>query len=181
LKFLGPVGDITLKPEFHTAVADVLARRSASFDELLALPVFGENGTGLLVDCLALLVHSGQVLPHLDRDTVDVRPAQRFNRVVVERARAGRLYGHLASAVAGTGIPVDETGLLTLAAWFDGEAADPMAAGRHGLSILSGLGRRPLRDNRPIEDDGEAIVGLAERMKPVLAEQIPVWRRLGVV
>jgi SAM-dependent methyltransferase len=180
LKFLGPVGDITLKPEFHTAVADVLARRSAGFDELLALPVFGENGTGLLVDCLALLVHSGQVLPHLDRDAIDMQPAQRFNRVVVEHARAGRLYGHLASPVAGTGIPVDETGLLTLAVWFDGEAADSMTAARHGLSILSGLGRRPLRDDRPIEDDGEAVRCLAERMKPVLAEQIPVWGRLGV-
>jgi SAM-dependent methyltransferase len=181
LKFLGPVGDITLKPEFHMAVADVLAGRSAGFDELLALPVFGGNGTGLLIDCLALLVHSGQVLAHLDRDTVDMQPAQRFNRVVVERARAGRHYGHLASPVAGTGIPVDETGLLTLAAWFDGEAADPTAAARHGLSILSGLGRRPLRDNRPVEDDREATMVLAERMKPVLAEQIPVWRRLGAL
>ncbi len=181
MKFLGPVGDITLKPEFHVAVADVLARRSATFDELLALPAFGENGTGLLVDCLALLVHSGQVLPHLDRNTIDVQPAQRFNRVVVERARAGRLYGHLASPVAGTGIPVDEVGLLTLAAWFDGETADHTAAARRGLSILAGFGRRPLKDNRPIDDDREAISFLAERMKPVLEEQIPVWRRIGAV
>jgi SAM-dependent methyltransferase len=181
LKFLGPVGDITLKPEFHAAVADVLARKSATFDELLALPVFGENGTGLLVDCLALLVHSGQVLPHVDRGTIDVRPAQRFNRVVVQRACAGRLYGHLASPVAGTGIPVDELGLLALAALSDDQCGNLAAAARHSLSILATLGRRPLKDNRPIEHDGEAIMFLAERMKPVLEEQIPVWHRLGVV
>jgi hypothetical protein len=110
-----------------------------------------------------------------------MRPAQRFNRMVVERARAGRLYGHLASPVARTGVPVDEFGLLALAAVFDAQAADPVAAARHALSILAGSGRRPLKDNRPIADDGEAIAYLAERMTPMLQEQMPVWRRLGVL
>jgi SAM-dependent methyltransferase len=180
LKFLGPVGDITLKPEFHAAVADVLAKEIASFGQLLALPVF-EGRPDLLVDCLALLIYSGQILPLLDSDRTDVRPAQQFNRIVVDRARAGRLYGHLASPVARTGIPIDEFGLLALAAFFDGKAADPATAARQGLSILAGSGRRPLNENMPIEDDGEAIMFLAERMKPVIEEQIPVWRRLGVL
>ena len=156
-------------------------RSPCGFDELQALPAFGEGQAGRLLDCLALLLYSGQVLALVGPDNVDVRPAQRFNRMVVERARAGRLYGYLASPVARTGVPVDQYGLLALAAVFDGKAADPIAAARHALSILAGSGRRPLRDNRPIDDEGEAIAYLAERMTPLLQEQMPVWRRLGVL
>jgi hypothetical protein len=177
----GPVGELMLKPELHGAVMDVLERKQAGFDELLALPAFRAGGADMLVDCLALLVHSGHVLALAGPHDGDRRPAQRFNRMVVERARAGRLYGYLASPLARTGVPVDEYGLLALAAVFDCKAADPIAAARHALSILAGSGRRPLRDNRPIDDDGEAIAYLAERMTPMLQEQMPVWRRLGVL
>jgi SAM-dependent methyltransferase len=180
LQFLGPVGDITLKPEFHAAVADVLAQGVATFDELLALPAFCQSGADLLVDCLALLIHSGQVLPLIDNGKSKVEPAQRFNRVVVERARNGRPYGHLAAPAVRTGIPVDEFGLVGLAALFDGHT-EPEAAALHGLSILAGLGRRPLRENRPIEDESAAVAFLAERMIPVFEEQIPLWRRLGAL
>ena len=173
--------ELTLKPEFHGAVADLLARKNAGFDELMALPAFGENGTSLLLDCLALLVHSGQVLVLVGSDDVDVGPAQRFNRMIVERARAGRPYGHLASPIARTGVPVDEVGLLALAALFDDQAAEPAVAARHVLSILGALGRKPLRGNQPIDDDGEAIAFLIERLKPVFDEQIPLWRRLGIL
>jgi len=177
----GPVGELTLKPEVHGAVMDVLERKQAGFDELLALPAFRAGGADMLVDCLALLVHSGHVLALAGPHDGDMRPAQRFNRMIVERARGGRLYGHLASPVARTGVPVDEFGLLALAAVFDAKAADPVAAARHALSILAGSGRRPLKDNRPIDDDGEAIAYLAGRMTPMLEEQLPVWRRLGVL
>jgi SAM-dependent methyltransferase len=180
-KFLGPVSELTLKPEFHGTVADRLAEGIASFDELLTLPAFGKGATDLLVDCLALLVYSGQVLALRAGDAADVRPAQRFNRTIVERARAGRFYGHLAAPTARTGIPIDETGLLALAALFDGQATQPAEAARHALGTLAKLGRRPMKDNRAIEDDGEAIAFLAERLAPLLLEQIPLWRRLAVL
>jgi SAM-dependent methyltransferase len=180
LQFLGPVGDITLKPEFHAAVADVLAQRIASFDELLSLPAFGPGGVDLLVDCLALLIHSRQVLPIADSTVPDAAPAQRFNRVVVARARAGQRYSHLAAPFARTGIPIDEFGLLALAALFDGHA-QPAGAARHALSMLASRGRRPHRDNAPIEDDGAATAFLAERIELVLQEQLPLWRGLGAL
>ncbi len=180
LQFLGPVGDITLKPEFHAAVADVLAHKPAGFDELLALPAFGQSRVDLLVDCLALLIHSGQVLPLLNNGTSDVEPAQRFNRVIIARARTGQFYGHLAAPIARTGIPIDEFGLLALAALSDGHV-EPAGAARHALSILASHGRRPRRENIPIEDDGEAMVFLAERLKPVFEEQMPLWRSLGAL
>src|SRR3981189_2661740 len=95
-----------------TGIGSVRMRSPCGFDELQALPAFGEGQAGRLLDCLALLLYSGQVLALVGPDNVDVRPAQRFNRMVVERARAGRLYGYLASPVARTGVPVDEYGFL---------------------------------------------------------------------
>jgi SAM-dependent methyltransferase len=179
-KFLGPISELTLKPEFHGAVADRLARGSAGFDELLALPVFGSNGTALLVDCLALLVASGQALALPGTGDVDVQPAQRFNRLVVERARNGQPYGHLAVPIGRTGVPVDEIALLALAALFDGRTTDPAAAAPHILSMLAQRGRRPRRGDQPIVDDADAIAFLVERLTSIFEQQVPLWRRLGV-
>ena len=180
-RFLGPIAELALKPEFHGVVADRLARGSAGFDELLALPVFGSNGTALLLDCLALLVSSGQALALVGSDDVDVRPAQRFNRMIVERARKGRPYGHLAAPIGRTGVPVDEIGLLALAALFDGRPTEPAAAAPHILSMLVERGRRPRRGNQPIDDDADAIEFVAERLTLIFEHQVPLWRRLGVI
>jgi hypothetical protein len=45
-------------------------------------------------------VHSGQVLPVIASGPVDAAPSQRFNRMIVGHARAGRIYRHLASPLA---------------------------------------------------------------------------------
>jgi hypothetical protein len=133
------------------------------------------------MECLTLLVHSGQVLPVFASAPVDAAPAMRFNRVVIEHARKGRVFDNLASPVTGTGIPVTDFGLLTLAALQDGMAAEAGAVARHGLDLLKRLDRRPHRDGRPIENDREAMSFLAEHMRPVIEESVPLWRRLGML
>jgi SAM-dependent methyltransferase len=132
-KFLGPVSELTLKPEFHAAVIDLLAQKITGFDELLALPAFA-GSADLLMDSLALLVHSGQVLP-LGAAVADEGPAQRFNRTIARRAARGQRYGHLASPVARTGISVDEAGLAELAAVLVPEAAEHGPQQRTGSRI----------------------------------------------
>jgi SAM-dependent methyltransferase len=177
-KFTCPLGELTGKDELYRPIVDRLARDNAPFDALLGLPEFGEERLGALVDCLTLLVHSGQVLPVTGPPGVDGQPAQRFNRMIVESLRAGRSYHHLASPVVRTGLAVPDFGLLALAAWFDGKDDGPSAA-RHALPLLRSLGRRPLRDGRPIESDGEAEEYLAGQIGKVLEDYVPLWRRLG--
>jgi len=80
-----------------------------------------------------------------------------------------------------TGIPVSDFGLLALSALFEGKGDDPQQAAAHGLAILKALGRRPLKDLRPIERDNDAIEFLAEHIQPILDEAVPVWRRLGAL
>jgi SAM-dependent methyltransferase len=179
-QFAGPLCELTGRGDLYGPIADALADGIAGYRELAELPPFRQR-SGLLLECLALLVHSGQVLPVLPSGPVDPGPAQRFNRLVVERARAGEIHDSLASPVTRTGIPVTDFGLLALAALFDGKAAEPGSAAEHALAILKALGRRPGENGRPLEDDGEAAAFLAGHMAPILEESVPLWRRLGVL
>jgi trans-aconitate methyltransferase len=180
LKFAGPLIELTGRDDLYAPIVDLLGRKNAGFDQLLALPTFGDGKVGLLLDCLALLVHSGQVLPIIASAAPDAEPAQRFNRTIVGHARTGRIYHHLASPVARTGIPVSDFGLLALAAVIDGKEG-VAAVARHAMSILNVLGQRPMRGGVLIKDDGEATIFLAEQIKPILDDYIPLWRRLGVL
>jgi SAM-dependent methyltransferase len=178
-KFRGPLFELTGQGRFFAPVADLLADKIASFDELLALREYGSDKIGMLLDTLVGLVHSGQVFPIIGA-TADPAPAQRFNRMIVDSARSGRWFFHLASPLARTGIPVSDFGLLALAALFDGQGEYRVAAS-HALRLLKATGRRPWKDGKTIEDDDKATAFLAENMKPVLEDFVPIWRRLGVL
>jgi Predicted methyltransferase regulatory domain len=177
-KFAGPLCELTGQEQFYAPVADLLAKKVASFDELLALPEYRPDKIGPLLGTLLGLIQSGQVLPITA--PADPAPAQRFNRQVIESARTGRLFFHLASPVARTGIPVTDLGLLALTALFDGQGGVAKVA-VHVLRSLKAAGRRPWKDGRPIEDDNQAIAYLVETVEPVLKEQVAIWRRLGVI
>lgn len=179
-KFLGPLTELNGNPLLYAPLVDRLDQSAASFDELLEASALGEGKAGLLMECLALLVHSGQVFPVMGSDA-DAAPAKRFNRMVIEHAREGRVFGNLAAPVIRTGVPVSDFGLLALSALFDGKGHDAQAAGAHGLAILTRLGRRPLKNLQPIEQDNDAIDFLAEHMRPILDEAVPLWRRLDAL
>jgi SAM-dependent methyltransferase len=179
--FMGPLTVLNGNPALYAPLVDRLAQSPAGFEELLNLPGIGPSRLGLLMECLTLLVHSGQVLPMMPQAAVDAAPARRFNRMVVEEAREGRVFDSLASPLLRTGIPVSDFGLLALSALFEGRGHDARAAATHGLAVLKSLGRRPLKDLQPIEQDVEAIEFLAGHMQPILEEGIPLWRGLGML
>jgi len=180
-KFLGPLTELNGNPLLYAPLVDRLERSAASFDELLSASALGEGRLGLLIECLTLLVHSGQVLPVMTPALADAAPARRFNRMLAEQARKGRVFDNLASPVLRTGIPVTDFGLLALSAVFEGKGHNTHAAAAHGLTVLKELGRRPLKNLEPIEGDNDAIDFLAEHMHPILDEAVPLWGLLGVL
>ena len=58
---------------------------------------------------------------------------------------------------------------------------DDAVLARHAMAILQSLGRRPMKDGQPIKDEGEATAALLENIRPILDEDVPLWRRLGVL
>ncbi|TMJ01412.1 MAG: hypothetical protein E6G97_16140 [Alphaproteobacteria bacterium] len=179
-KFLGPLTELNGNPLLYAPLVDRLDRSAATFAELLAVSELGESRIGLLMECLTLLVHSGQVFP-LSGSDADTEPAQRFNRAVIACAREGTVFDNLAAPLLRSGVPISDFGLLALSALLEGKGHNPDAAGTHGLAILKALGRRPLKELQPIERDNDAIDFLARHMQPILEEAVPVWRRLGAI
>ena len=181
-KFSVPMGEVTGIDDIYRPVADLLDARIARFDELLALPRFANGKIGSLLDCLTLLIGSGQVVPIFPAAAAtDMEPARRFNRMVIEHIRAGRSYRYLASPVAGTGIAVSDLELLALAALLDGRGQDAPAAAKYGLALLKGCGKVPMKDGRPLQEEAEGLSFLEDRLGPILDDSVPVWRRLGVL
>ncbi|MGO8738999.1 methyltransferase regulatory domain-containing protein [Rhodoblastus sp.] len=176
-----PAAENSLARPLLAPILDRLAGGRATYAELAELPECRGKGAEIQREALALLVEAGQVIALMRPPAEDFEPARRFNREVVERARKGRLYGHLASPVARGGLPVDDFALLALAAFFDGAAGDVEQAARRGLEIVAGLGRRPAENGIALTDDARALDFLAARLAPYVADWIPVWRNLGVL
>jgi SAM-dependent methyltransferase len=180
-KFTVPTGEVAGIPEIYESVANLLADKIVGFGELLALPCFGNNSVGKLLDCLTLLVSSGQVVPILPTTAVNLKPAQRFNRMVVDHVRAGRSYRCLASPVAGTGIAVSDLGMLALSALFDGCGDDAAAAAKHALAVLKSCDKLPMEDGKILHNEADGLRFLEARIKVILEDVVPLWRRLGVL
>ena len=179
-KFLGPLRELNGNPLLYAPLVDRLDQSAATFEELANASGLGDK-FGLLTECLTLLVHSGQVLPVVASAEADTAPAKRFNRMVIEEAREGRVFASLAAPAIRTGIPAPDFALLALSALLDGCGHEPHAAAQHGLNVLKALGRRPMKDMQPIERDNDAIDFLAAHMRPILDEAVPVLRRLGAL
>ena len=134
-----------------------------------------------MLDCLCLLVSSGQAAPAIAAESVDRAPAQRFNRMIVDFARTGRNYGALAAPVVRSGVAVGDLALLALAAVCADKADDPEMAAKHAMSILKVLGRRPLKNGALINDEAAAVDFLASAYRPILEEDVSIWRHLGIL
>jgi SAM-dependent methyltransferase len=180
LRFAGPLSELTAKVELHGPILDALAGGPAGFDALLEVFPASGNKVPMLLDCLCLLVSSGQVLPLVVPPAADPAPAQRFNRHVIDNLKAGRLYNAVASPVARTGLPVGEFDLLAMMAAMDGKDDLPGAA-RHAHKVILGMGRHPIRDGRLLTAESEALAFLEERIAAPFTAGLPVWKLLGVL
>jgi hypothetical protein len=160
---------------------DQLAQKNSTFEELLALPVLGDGKVGLLVESLAFLTHTGQILPYVESPKADPEPALRFNRMIIDRARTGRAYANLASPIARTGVPVNEFGLLVLAAVQDGRAESAEMAAEYVFEQLRKSNRTPAKNGVPIQSNVDAVKHLIDVVRSPLEEGLPIWRRLGVI
>jgi SAM-dependent methyltransferase len=178
-KFAGPLQALQGREDLYTPIADLMADRIVAFDEFVALEPFGETKLNTLLECLGLLVNSGQAMALMPPEP-DLEPAKRFNRLMVENARAGRLYGNLASPLARTGLPVADLGLFALASILDGEDEVGKVASCT-LGTIKGMSRVVMKDGAAVQDDTEATDVLVERMSPIIEKQVPIWRRLGVL
>lgn len=179
------IGEVTGNPEMYGAVADLLAEGAASFADIFALPACQKAGGSSTLQTIALFVHSGQVLPvpasHHVETAFDPAPAQRLNRVIVEKMLQGRVYSFLAAPAAGSGIQVVHSDLLMLSGVLagQGEKAENLAA--HVIATMPRLGISWNKDGKVLTDLAERDAAVTADAATFLSEKLPVWQRLGVL
>src|SRR5262249_3247267 len=149
LQFPTPIGVLTGTEAVYNPILDLLSDRIATMAEISALPSNTNDASAL--QAMLSLVSSGQVFPIVGKVDNDTKSARRFNTMIVEEFKLGRLYSVLAAPVARTGLPVSPNELCVLAAHFEGQGQNPSVAAQHTRGLLSKTGQHVMKDGKPIE------------------------------
>lgn len=180
-KFASPIGDLDGNPEIYGAVSDLLATKSASFGEIVALPVFKQSGINAALQAVTLLVNSGQALPLPAGPAPEAKAAQRLNRVILERMQQGRVYNFLAAPFCGSGVQVQHSELLMLAAVVLAKQESPEGMAQAIVQTMQRLGINWMKDGKTLTEPAERLKVITEEAVAFKAEKLPLWRRLGVI
>lgn len=180
LKISTGLGEIEGRADLYQPVIDLLAEHSASLAEIASLPAFGQGGWGNALQVVSLLVHTGQVLPLLPEAEIDIEPAQRLNRVLINKVRVGRFYNFLAAPLAGSGVQTGHIEMFILAVLLSQQSSDVSTVTEEVLGLMRSLGSSPMRDGAAVTDPSEQSVIVRGDVETFLAEKAQCWRRLGV-
>ncbi|MBA2919789.1 methyltransferase domain-containing protein [Sphingomonas sp. MAH-20] len=165
-------GEFTLKEQIYGPVFDALQDGPRRIAELLARDDHANVLQGLI-----LLAHGGHVAI-LKEGVRDFAPAQRFNRACAGAVLTGAPYSYVAAPAIGSALALRDVDLMLIGLRDEGVARDALVP--RLLESLDRLGRRLLRDGRPVEGD-EAQRLATELVDDVIANRLPAWQRLGVV
>ena len=179
-KFPTSMGEIEGKPELYAAVADLMAERTVTFSEIAALPQFSNDGWSAAMQAVTLLVHAGQIFP-LPMSEADPQPAQRLNRVLIDKAREGRFYTFLAAPLAGSGIQTSQLDLFILSAILTINSQEVGPVTDDVIAVMQQLGHRPIKEGVALTDLGQQHAAIARDVEVMVAEKLPLLRQLQVI
>lgn len=165
-------GEFTLKAQLFAPLFDALDGGPRRISELLGL-----SDHANMLQALILLAHGGNVAIMKDAPRA-AGQAQRFNAAVAAAVLTGAPYSYLAAPEIGSALAARDVDLMLLALQQQGvgetELADRL------LDALGKLGRKLLRDGKPVEND-EAKALAKDLVNDVFVNRLPLWRKLGAV
>lgn len=180
--FQTPLGEVAGQDEIFAPIADALAQRPHTLDELAQLPSLEGQSANALLEALSLMVHAGNIHPvALDPRSEAVEVGRAFNRAVAARIRVGEALGYLAAPVVGTGLPAAFADLVGVLALAENPEATVAQAAKLGWSIMEQTGQRLLKDGQPLQSEADNMPALERELTAFFTEKLPVWRQLGVV
>jgi SAM-dependent methyltransferase len=165
-------GEFALKEQIYAPVFDALENGPKRISDLLA-----RQDQSNVLQGLILLAHGGHIAI-LKEGERHLGPGQRFNRACAAAVLTGAPYSYVAAPAIGSALALRDVDLMLLGLRDQGVEWGALAPGL--LESLGRLGRKLLRDGKPVDGD-EARQLAGELVDDVMASRLSVWQRLGVV
>ncbi len=182
LKFKLAHGEASTRAELAVPILDEIARGPRTLAQLMALPPLRGCTVDDVAQLAALFIQSRQAeLYHTGKDDA-AAPVARMNLRIAGEVRHGDEYPALASALTGSAVQVPY--LSRMVYWLlagQGMAADRETLARAAWAIMRSQGRQIVRDGVVLADENESLAELSRTIGAVLEQQVPVWRRIGVL
>jgi SAM-dependent methyltransferase len=176
------IGQATPKPEIYNPVLERLAEGPLGMTELRAMPPLRDQPMAEALQVVAFLTAGGQAHPAsaAPPDAETLAACARLNRLIGLSNRRGAAITYLAAPLLGTAVAVDTVEAMLLEAL--GEATpDAAALTEQILRVLSQTGRSVVKDGTVISHPDAARSSMGETVGRILADRVPVLRRLGIM
>ena len=175
-----PTGQVLGTARIYRPLLDRLRDGPLGVREALAMPGFRGAALPDVMQAFALLVSGGRAHPVAATRT-DGTATRRLNRALAGLNALGIDRAVLAAPAIGSAITADAVEVMVAGALLDGAAADPVALTELMSASLARAGRSVLRDGVAIDDPAEARATLAASVATLVAERLPLFRRLGIL
>jgi hypothetical protein len=181
LEITVPVGEAKLEERLYQPALEALSHGVLTPAEILDLPAIRGKTRGTAVELVGMLTGSGQAVA-LPAKGASGTAARGFNRAVLrDAAQGGQTRTALAAPFAASGLHAGLFEMLAYEALAAGAPAALEDVVDGAWAQLSARGDKLRKDGRPIDSADENKAVLRQELAPVLADAVPVWRRLGVI
>jgi SAM-dependent methyltransferase len=174
--FKTPLGEANGQPEVYQPVAEAVAEGRVTMREIAERTRIDMAKLG---QALAALTANGGV--HPAPEGIDPAPAHRFNAAVARMALSGHPYRYAAAPGVGNGIHASDVDIAALEALHRGTQAEAGALAEAVWAQFRTVGRRLVKDGKPIESEDGNLAELTARARTLVEQRLPVWRELGLI
>jgi SAM-dependent methyltransferase len=182
-RFATPIGEVTGRPEIYRPLLALVDAGPLNVQAARELPAFAGRHLVEVMQAFALLVAGGCAHPMLpEGGTAAGRDAARRLNVAIALANAnGADLPRLAAPAIGSAVGVDFLETLVVGELLAGRPADVGMLTEQLMAVLVRNGRSIQRDGEPVRDPAEARQVVADAVRGILEQRLPVLRGLGVL
>ena len=174
-----PSGEIEFKSPFYAFMAKALAEGDATLADIRARPNAPAAPSSEELLAVGIETHNALPVHHAmgEEDRARVRGANlAFLRIAIELGRPSMT---LAAGAIQSGIQIPLLSMLVFEALATGTAPEPEPVARRCVDLLLSRGEHLRREGQVIDDPDEILALMREKTGAILADEYPLWRRIG--
>jgi SAM-dependent methyltransferase len=168
------------RSDLYPVVLDLLAGGPQRLSQLRARATGPAKDAAVLIQALALLIHSGRVRMVRADAEIDGEPARRLNLALAREIEAGRAVHALAAPAIATGVPAELTDFGLVVAKERGLNLDAGTIARTTWEMIEDTSIRPTIDGKAIQQKSDVLALLTQAADRLVAEKLEILKTLGI-